>query len=108
MEATSVFLAVRSSDDVVASVAESQEVFSLWSAPRLYTEVHRACKNIFKSWLTSSVFGSGAAPVIGIIIENGVYRPDGWIIEILCCCNSLKCVINPVVNPIPVYSHLNA
>jgi hypothetical protein len=104
MEATSVFLAVRSSDDVIATMAESQEVFSLWSAPRLYTEAHR----VFESWLTSSVFESGAAPVSGIIIENGVYRADGWIIEKLCCCNSLKCVINPVDNPIPVYSHLNS
>jgi hypothetical protein len=56
---------------------------------------------VFKSWLTSSVFESGAAPVSAIIIENGVYRADGWIIEILCCCNSLKCVINPVDNPLP-------
>jgi hypothetical protein len=31
-----------------------KEVFSLWSAPRLYTEVHRACK---------IVFDGGTAPV---------------------------------------------
>jgi hypothetical protein len=49
MEATSVFLAVRSSDDVMATIAESQEVFSLWSAPRLYTEVHRAIMRIIEN-----------------------------------------------------------
>jgi hypothetical protein len=44
MEATSVFLAVRSGDDVIATIEEYYEVFSLWSAPRLYTEAHRACR----------------------------------------------------------------
>jgi hypothetical protein len=37
-------------------------------------------------------------------IEDGVYRVGGSIIEILSN-NWLKCTINPIVNPIPVYSH---
>jgi hypothetical protein len=33
-------------------------------------------------------------------IESGVHRVGDWIIEIISC-NLLKCVINPVDNPIP-------
>jgi hypothetical protein len=40
-------------------------------------------------------------------IESGVHTVGDWIIEIISC-NWLKCVINAVDNPIPVYSHLKA
>jgi hypothetical protein len=36
MEATSAFFAVRSGNDVIPTVGES-EVFSLWSAPGIYS-----------------------------------------------------------------------
>jgi hypothetical protein len=91
MEATSVFLAVRSSDDVIATIAESQEVFSLWSAPRLYTEVHRACKRVFKSGLTSyessgyELDSTAERLQLVVVFKNGVFRVVGCRIEILCC-----------------------
>jgi hypothetical protein len=38
-------------------------------------------------------------------IESGAHRVGGCRIEIISC-NWLKCAINPIVNPIPVYGHL--
>jgi hypothetical protein len=37
-------------------------------------------------------------------IEYGAHRVGGCRIEIISC-NWLKCAINPIVNPIPVYGH---
>jgi hypothetical protein len=77
------------------------------SGPRLYTESHVAAE-CYQEWRKRERWISRMEPREKAgEIENGAHRVGGCRIEIISC-NWLKCAINQIVNPIPVYGHLNA